>query len=48
MKNKKSKGDRLNWQLLSELKPIKLTPENLIGKKVKIKKQQQGKNLIVP
>ena len=48
MKRKiKSKGDRLNWQLLSEVKPIVLTEEMLKGEKVKIK-QQQSKNLLVP
>ena len=48
MKNKKrSKGDRLNWELLSEVKPIKLTPEMLIGKKVEIK-EDKNRKLIVP
>jgi len=48
MKKKlKSKGDRLNWKLLSEVKPIILTEEILKGQVVEIK-INKSKNLLVP
>lgn len=32
---KKTKGERLNWQKESELKPIKINFKKLSGKKIK-------------
>jgi hypothetical protein len=29
-----SKGDRFNWKLLKDIKPIKLIPENIKGDKL--------------
>ena len=39
MKNSKSKGERLNWLKISEVKEIRITREMTKGKKVVVKKE---------
>ena len=41
MKKKKTKGERLNWTPLREVKPLKLNLENLKGEIVKIEKNDK-------
>lgn len=43
---KKSKGERLGWQHISEVKPIKLTLELIKGVMVEIKDQKDKKLFI--
>ncbi len=43
MKTKQTKGDRLNWALLKDLKPVELTEELTKGKKLTNKDLEERK-----
>lgn len=43
---RKSKGERLNWTPLKEVKPVKITAEHLKGEKVVIEKTFSKKVVI--
>ena len=41
---KKAKGDRLNWTLLKDVKPVKLNADAIRGKVVDVHAEVQRKN----
>lgn len=41
---KKAKGDRLNWTLLKDVKPVKLNADTIRGKEVDVQVEAQRKN----